>query len=80
MIKIFFRKSLASIASIIWSRLIVINLFLINKFSKKIGVTLKPFVNEASEVCSKEYIAKNPEFYNKWTDFITSDNYKIYFK
>jgi hypothetical protein len=35
MIKIFFRKSLAHIASIIWSRLIVINLFLLNKFSKK---------------------------------------------
>lgn len=35
MIKIFFRKFLASIASIIWSKLIVINLFLLNKFSTK---------------------------------------------
>ena len=35
MIKIFFRNFLASAGSIIWSRLIVINLFLLNKFSKK---------------------------------------------
>ena len=35
MIKIFFRNFLAFVTSIIWSRLIVINLFLLNKFSKK---------------------------------------------
>lgn len=29
---------------------------------------------------NKEYIAKNPEFYNKWTEIITSDKYKKYFE
>jgi hypothetical protein len=35
MIKIYLRKFLTSIVSTIWSKLIVINLFLLNKFSKK---------------------------------------------
>jgi superfamily II DNA or RNA helicase len=29
---------------------------------------------------NKEYIAKNKDFYNKWTEFITSDKYKKYFE
>ena len=35
--------------------------------------------NQLQNYRLKEQIIKNPEIYNKWTEFITSEKYKIYF-
>ena len=35
--------------------------------------------NQQSNYAKKEYIMKNPEIYDEWTNFINDDRYKVYF-
>jgi len=47
-----------------------------NKEIKQLGQWIS---NQTKNYKNKEYIMKNEEIYNQWTEFINDDKYKIYF-